>query len=512
MKTFAFLFFSGMAVFLQASSSAASYPGKCQLIAEPKGTVTALQCNGIPEGAARYLNEFLQQLEQSRLRNPLSRSMRIKLGEDWSRKFLDLKNLLLRETSRSPIIARIQTSLNLGEFSKTGDLIDSVLVEKKSESSLQALLNFIRARIYDLQFQDATAAPFYEKAYQHEKSNARYGLFHGLKLLDQNQFGQARTVFEGALRQLKKIDSGKTIEQQYHRGSLLINLGLIYKKTQNIRKAERFYVEALEVFQALGTRSGNDYRFEIAVTLDNLGNLFQETRKFNEAKQVHTQALELFRALTKEQPEAYQQDLGIGLSNLGNLLGTLQQYEEARELIEESLEIFRELAQTEASSYLFKLAVMLDNTGVLYKRMGNLAEAEKIHKEALGIYSQTLKINNSAYLADYAITLTNLGAVYELQKNYGEMEKVLEEASEIFRELSKKNTMAYLPSWGIVLLTQGDYFAEIKKDTGRARQLYKEALSRFTLLSRFNPDNYSRYVQIVLNKLKALGPETPPSP
>ncbi len=490
-------------------SSSPSYPGKCQYLS---GQEAGVQCGTIPEGAEHFLNETLRSIERSQKGSHFSRGLWVKLGEDWSVKFIALKKFLSQNSELSPVIAQIESLISQGKFKAAGELIDSALAGGKANSSLLALLNYARARIYDLQFQRGAAAPYYQKAYQHQKSNPRYGLHYGLKLLDINRFAKASMVFENALKHLKQSKSGLSWEQKHRMGSLLVNLGLVYKKTQNIEEAEQTYAEALEVFQAIETGGKIDIRFEQAVTLDNLGNLYQATRKYKQARKMHTRALQIFRALAREQPEVYQEDLGISLSNLGNLLSTLKNYQQAGEYFEESLAIFRELAQIEGDSYRTKLAIMLDNTGVLYRRMGNLDEAEKIHKEALKVYEQLGDIHQSPYRPDYAITLVNLGDAYQQQQKYAEMEKVYEEALRIFRELSQSNGMAYMSQLALTLLTYGDYFMEVKEDPDSARRLFKEALPLFAVLAKFNPGNFSGYMKIIQKKLKSLESLHPSSP
>ena len=105
-------------------SSSPSYPGKCQYLS---GQEAGVQCGTIPEGAEHFLNETLRSIERNQKGSHFSRGLWVKLGEDWSVKFIALNKFLSQNSEISPVIAQIESLISQGKFKAAGELIDSAL-------------------------------------------------------------------------------------------------------------------------------------------------------------------------------------------------------------------------------------------------------------------------------------------------------------------------------------------------------------------------------------------------
>jgi tetratricopeptide (TPR) repeat protein len=242
-------------------------------------------------------------------------------------------------------------------------------------------------------------------------------VFHSLKSGDvgysvetfvelSNRAIEAEKLTEIGEKLLEVIDSEA-------RGKVLGLLGnLCFNKKPE--KAEKYYIEAIEVYMGLSHENQELYMPELAKVFNNLGNLYCTLRRFKEAEEHYKWAARIFSKLNL--PE-----LAISLDNLGILYTDLRRFNEAEEILKESLEIRKRLKTS------FDLAMTLNNLGIVYRNIGKIEEVEKCYKEILSIFRK-LAEENEEYLPYLAGVLNNLGALYVETDRVAEGLKLVEEA------------------------------------------------------------------------------------
>lgn len=112
---------------------------------------------------------------------------------------------------------------------------------------------------------------------------------------------------------------------------------------EDMQKAERYYHQALDIYNQLADEAPDTYTHYVATTLHNLGVLFDENKDFEKAKDYYQQALQLRKKLVEHEPQAFEFDLCSTQMNLVTMYQSLMEKEidislkdTAKELLEDS--------------------------------------------------------------------------------------------------------------------------------------------------------------------------------
>ena len=100
------------------------------------------------------------------------------------------------------------------------------------------------------------------------------------------------------------------------------------------------------------------------------------------------EAVGAYRVLAHTDPDQFRGDLAGSLQHLGAVFSELGRDANALPLAEEAATIYRQLADTDPGRYLSGLAVSLESIGVWYSRLARLSQALPAALEAVGIWRQ----------------------------------------------------------------------------------------------------------------------------
>lgn len=306
----------------------------------------------------------------------------------------------------------------------------------------------------------------------------------------QFSFGEARGFYE------RLIEPSPTIEHHFEYAYLLQSLN-------DFEKARRHYEEALQILQELTKKNPEEYKADIATTLNNLGNLLRKTNDLKQAQDYYEKALQIRRELAKQNPGEYLPDVAVSLNNLGNLLSNTNDLKQAKDHYEEALQILQELAKQDPEEYLPNTAITLNNLGVLLRNTNDLKKAQDYYEEALQILRELAQKNPEKYKPDVATSLNNLGNLLKHTNDLKQAKDYYEEALQIRRELVQKNPEAYLPDVAASLNDLGNLLS-ITNDLKQAQDYYEEALQILRELAKQNPEAYLPDLATSLNNLTIL--------
>ena len=306
----------------------------------------------------------------------------------------------------------------------------------------------------------------------------------------QFSFGEARGFYE------RLIEPSPTIEHHFEYAYLLQSLN-------DFEKARRHYEEALQILQELTKKNPEEYKADIATTLNNLGNLLRKTNDLKQAQDYYEKALQIRRELAKQNPGEYLPDVAVSLNNLGNLLSNTNDLKQAKDHYEEALQILQELAKQDPEEYLPNTAITLNNLGVLLRNTNDLKKAQDYYEEALQIRRELAQKNPEKYKPDVATSLNNLGNLLKHTNDLKQAKDYYEEALQIRRELVQKNPEAYLPDVAASLNDLGNLLS-ITNDLKQAQDYYEEALQILRELAKQNPEAYLPDLATSLNNLTIL--------
>ena len=186
----------------------------------------------------------------------------------------------------------------------------------------------------------------------------------GYIYLKRRQFTKAEAAFRGVLWYYanKPLNIDVAIATS--------RLGSIALQQENLKLAERFYSEALEISRQLKFQSG------VADNIHNLAIVKQEQGDLSGARRLYEESLRLSGSLNDDRSHA------ISLHQLGVIAMETENYAEAEQFFRLSLEIKNKLQDRSS------LADTMHQLGLLYQAQGNKMQAEVALRDALGIFSQ----------------------------------------------------------------------------------------------------------------------------
>ena len=210
-----------------------------------------------------------------------------------------------------------------------------------------------------------------------------------------------------------EADSGK-ICLNYSRA--LNNIGLVYEKFENYKKAEECYLQAIDIVSE--EKLNNRKYFDIY--LKNLKNIRESSEIYLKAKDYYNKldfknAAELFeKNLQSYDKEIFKNDTTNYVDILhytAYCFSKIKNYEKAEYYYLEAINVYNN-ADKYSKSY--KLADLLNNVGVINDNSNNFESAKEYYYKALEIYIDIYPKNSE----EYKSTLDNLSALIESTEDF----------------------------------------------------------------------------------------------
>ncbi|MCK4665485.1 hypothetical protein KAU33_01965, partial [Candidatus Dependentiae bacterium] len=228
----------------------------------------------------------------------------------------------------------------------------------------------------------------------------------GIELFYKGEYEASKKIFE----QIHSTEKGKVSKTE---GLSLKFLGNIYWQYYDYRTAERFYIEALLIFNSL-----ND-NIERANTLNNLGTIYMMQKEFKRAKESYDSS----KILLENEND---------FTGVGHILLNIAVLYEKQEKYKDSEKTYLELSKLIEDKKI-KDPELLGNLhldrGKLFFRLAKPEEALKDFVKANFIYTKAkLKIG-------IVISLINMGITQRELKNYETAVKLLNRARKIIEEI-----------------------------------------------------------------------------
>ncbi|HZI58915.1 MAG TPA: hypothetical protein VFF39_19180 [Verrucomicrobiae bacterium] len=154
------------------------------------GNVTVI-CKGVSPEALKALNEQLA-------KKKLQLSDALAQANEWVQKYWRLQSELDALKVNPTLVQEARVFVAQGAFKKAEVIINKLLaqVEKNTAGELKqlAMINFIKATLLDIQGNEATALPFYERAYIFDSTNVDFAVLYANHLSDLGQNAKAEIV------------------------------------------------------------------------------------------------------------------------------------------------------------------------------------------------------------------------------------------------------------------------------------------------------------------------------
>ncbi len=211
------------------------------------------------------------------------------------------------------------------------------------------------------------------------------------------------------------------------RGKVLGTLGNLYYDLREFEKAEKCYLEALEIYIKLAEENEELMR-DVAGCLFNLGNLYQVSKKYSDAKKCYSDAIAVIEFVQDSDLKAQIYSAsGVLEIKLGN-------YEIAEELLRRALELRNDVK-------------VMNNLAIALMRRGKKQEAEKVLRDALKLGKDFAIIQNLLTLGAISFEeIENLDLPIEIlaKVKYLKAKKMEREGKDASKEFFEAGCLGFL--------------------------------------------------------------------
>jgi tetratricopeptide (TPR) repeat protein len=178
-----------------------------------------------------------------------------------------------------------------------------------------------------------------------------------------------------------------------------------------MNKAEKMYIQALEIRERLAQRDSLRFGPDLALTASRLGAFYFNLQKLPESEKMLSLALTMWEHLAQNDPVTFEPELAKTGLILGDVLLYLQKLPESEKTLLHALEIQDRLAQKDPIQFGPTLARTQNDLGFLYHQSGNMPESERRLMRALEIYEHMAQSDPAQFEPELAGTALNLSAL-----------------------------------------------------------------------------------------------------
>ncbi len=305
-------------------------------------------------------------------------------------------------------------------------------------------------------------------------------------LEDQNDYTKAIKVAE-KLNWYYSDPDNKVDE--YDLGRLYNLLGLLYHSQNKPDKAEKYYLDAIEIQERLAKKNAAAYEPELAGSYNNVGAFYDDQNQPDKAEKYYLAAIEIRERLVKKNADAYEPDLAASYNNAGVFYKNQGQPDKAEKYYLDAIEIYERLVKKNAAAYEPALAGSYNNAGIFYKDQNQPEKAEKYYLAAIGIYERLVEKNVDAYEPYLATSYNSAGVFYKNQGQPDKAEKYYLDAIEIYDRLVEKSADAYEPDLAGSYNNVGNFYS----DHGQPEKAEKYYLAAIEIRERLVKKNAAAY-------------------
>ncbi len=227
------------------------------------------------------------------------------------------------------------------------------------------------------------------------------------------------------------------------------HLGLLYRTTDNLADADKYFVKALTVWESLVAEQPKEPRFQAGLARTNmrLGNLNQQARKLDAATENYGKSLKAWDELVKSSaaPQEDQREIAVNHANLGNIYLAQQGKEkDAEKAFRSAWTIQKKLVENAPNIGKYQLDFAMTNHSlgrIMYGSTDSKEDAKTYYLEAVDRLQTLTKLHPA--VTDYQTRLANAlmdVSVYHREKNdLQDAEAASKNALAIHRRLVDKN-------------------------------------------------------------------------
>lgn len=231
----------------------------------------------------------------------------------------------------------------------------------------------------------------------------------------------------------------------------------LFSHRQNqLAKAEKYYLRALEGYRALAKEVPEIYEEELMLILSDLGYYYLELERFDMAETYAQEALDMARQRAQDGSEQSRLDVADMLLLCHTIYLSTDRFEESEAMVNEAFDIVKKIAKKHGKDpyVMDRYQTTMEQVGYTYYLNGRYAESEKYFTEALELARKLVKMD-PRYIINLPSTLDHLIRLYTKNHQYAQRNQCIQEVLDIRRKQSKENPQAYEPDLAILLFDYG---------------------------------------------------------
>ena len=322
------------------------------------------------------------------------------------------------------------------------------------------------------------------------------------KLHDYASFLEDQNDYTKAIKVAEKLnwyysDPDNKVDE-YELAELYNLLGLLYKAQNKPKKAEKYCLDSIEIYERLTKKNADAYEPYLAGSYNNVGAFYSDHGQHEKAEKYFLAAIEIRERLVKKNADAYEPDLADSYNNVGVFYDKQNLSEKAEKYYLDAIEIRERLVKRNAEAYEPDLADSYNNAGAFYDDQNQSEKAEKYYLAAIEIRERLVEKNADAYEPYLATSYNNAGIFYKDQGQPDKAEKYYLAAIEIRERLAEKNADAYEPDLADSYGAAGVFYHE-QGQSDKAEKYYLDAIEIYKRLVEKNADAYEPYLAMSYN-------------
>ena len=472
--------------------------------------------NNLHENMLMELATYLKDLSPKEVENYLEENLYSKLRASTNKTIYD-KNL---KDKVSSIISYCDSKPH-GWLKKCINLLDKITFEYKDYVSplvysdlLIFNANFIAKYGLTDSFKQHKKLPatwmtaignIYKQAIEITRTNLsyeteiKYLLEYATFLYDNRQFHIAGKYYWDALILCQNTFDLDNPNRKKAYADALYYLALYHEELNELTKAQEGYESSLKLRRELAEMHDN-YKGDVAKTLNNLGNLYKTLFEYGKAEKCLSESYEIYKYISRGNAK-YKIHRVISRRNLALVLYLQGNYYQALSEINGALKTISELAQMEPNEYNCDLAYLLLDYATLYSKKNNYIETNAKYNQALNLFRELAKLNPHKHRGRLAWTLNTYVIFHHMDNRYTTTAlDYFTKALEMYEELSQEFTVAYDSSIGRALNLLGNIYYRLQ-DYEKSEELQTRAYDIYSKLAKENPSKYDTNTAWTLNLL-----------
>ena len=205
-------------------------------------------------------------------------------------------------------------------------------------------------------------------------------------------------------------------------------LGILYSDLNDYPKAEKFFLKAFAILEALASKNPDAFNPDLASSYNNAGVLYRNLQDYSKAEEFYLKAIAIREDLASKNPDAFNPGLAMSYNNAGALYYNLKDYPKAEEFYLKAIAIREALASKNPDAFNPDLAMSYYVAGALYVALDNLLEAAQFFVKATKLYEQPYNAFPEKYQAELKNVYKILSIIYNALGETGKAEEYRKKA------------------------------------------------------------------------------------